>query len=182
LDLFAKQTRVKGDGGKCGNGKDGTIRITIQNVFIEIAEFGQERDIVTRRSGGYRCRSMQAAGPQIILPGNAVMLLIFHLKHVAAPMTTSLFSSEKCEWITPIFRGILIVSLEQELHFQPADSPLRNSEGRKYHSRRTESNARVESAQPKQSNAERGSSGNQKPQKLSGERMKVGEDNAALSV
>jgi hypothetical protein len=59
LDLFAKQTRVKGDGGKCGNGKDGTIRILIQNVFTGIAEFGQERDVVTGRSGGCQCRSMQ---------------------------------------------------------------------------------------------------------------------------
>jgi len=49
LDLFAKQTRVKGDGRKCGNGKDATIRITFQNVFTGIAEFGQERDAVTGR-------------------------------------------------------------------------------------------------------------------------------------
>jgi hypothetical protein len=59
LYLFAKQTHVKGDVGKCGNGKDDTIRITIQNVFIGVAEFGQERDVVTRMSGGFRRGSMQ---------------------------------------------------------------------------------------------------------------------------
>jgi hypothetical protein len=58
LDFFAKQTRVKGDGRKCGNGKDGIIRITFQNVFTGIAEFGQEREVVTGRSRGCRSGSM----------------------------------------------------------------------------------------------------------------------------
>jgi hypothetical protein len=59
LDLFTKQIRVKGDGRKYGHGKDGMIRITFQNIFTGIAEFGQEKDVVRGRLRGCQSGSMQ---------------------------------------------------------------------------------------------------------------------------